>query len=130
MGRFLKKGNDGFHAARNGEFVDKSRIIEIVNSTLNTDRQFTCVSRARRFGKSVGAEMLYAYYDQWSASESLFTDLHIYQSASFKKHFRHYPVLYIDMTDFVTRYDSSDIIQHIQSDVITVTILYIREYFF
>lgn len=119
MGRFLKKGNDGFHAARNGEFVDKSRLIEIVNSTLNTDRQFTCVSRARRFGKSVGAEMLYAYYDQWSASESLFADLHIYQSASFKKHFRHYPVLYIDMTDFVTRYDSSDIIQHIQSDVIT-----------
>ena len=119
MGRFLKKGNDRFRAVRNGEFVDKSRLIEVVNATLHTDRQFTCVSRARRFGKSIGAEMLYAYNDQWSASEDLFTDLHIYQSTSFKKHFRHYPVLYIDMTDFVTRYKSSDIIQHIQSDVIT-----------
>ena len=119
MGRFLKKGNDGFRAVRNGGFVDKSRLIEVVNATLNTDRQFTCVSRARRFGKSTGAEMLYAYYDQWNASEDLFTDLHVYQSASFKRHFRHYPVLYIDMTDFVTRYKSNDLIQHIQSDIIT-----------
>ena len=55
MGRFLKKGNDRFRAVRNGEFVDKSRLIEVVNATLHTDRQFTCVSRARRFGKSIGA---------------------------------------------------------------------------
>ena len=119
MGKFLNKGNDGFRAVRNSEFVDKSRLIEIVNATLNTERQFTCVSRARRFGKSIGAEMLYSYYDQWNASEELFADLQIYQSESFKKHFRRYPVLYLDMTDFVTRYNkSSDIVDHIQIDVI------------
>ena len=73
MGKFLKKGNDGFRAVRNGEFVDKSRLIEIVNATLNTERQFTCVSRARRFGKSIGAEMLYSYYDQWCADKELFS---------------------------------------------------------
>ena len=38
MGKFLKKGNDGFRAVRNGEYVDKSRLIEIVNATLNTER--------------------------------------------------------------------------------------------
>ena len=59
MGKFLRKGNDGFRAVRNGEYVDKSRLIEIVNATLNTERQFTCVSRARRFGKSIGAKMLF-----------------------------------------------------------------------
>ena len=119
MGKFLNKGNDGFRAVRNSEFVDKSRLIEIVNATLNTERQFTCVSRARRFGKSIGAEMLYSYYDQWSASEELFADLQIYQSESFKKHFRRYPVLYLDMTDFVTRYNkSNDIVDYIQTDVI------------
>ena len=119
MGKFLNKGNDGFRAVRNSEFVDKSRLIEIVNATLNTERQFTCVSRARRFGKSIGAEMLYSYYDQWNASEELFADLQIYQSESFKKHFRRYPVLYLDMTDFVTRYNkSNDIVDYIQTDVI------------
>ena len=118
MGKFLKKGNDGFQAVRNSEYIDKSRLIEIVNATLNTERRFTCVSRARRFGKSIGAEMLYAYYDQWCAARDLFSDLQIYSSPSFSRHFQRYPVLYLDMTDFVTRYDSNDIISHIQSDVI------------
>lgn len=72
MGKFLKKGNDGFQAVVNGEYVDKSQLIEIVNATLNTERLFTCVSRARRFGKSIGAKMLYAYYDQWCESKELF----------------------------------------------------------
>lgn len=118
MGRFIKIGNDGFRTVRNGEYVDKSRLIEIVNATLNTERQFTCVSRARRFGKSVGAKMLYAYYDQWSADRNLFSDLQIASSSSFSRHFQNYPVLYLDMTDFVTRYDSVNIVEHIQSDVI------------
>ena len=117
MGRFLKKGNDGFRAALNGEFVDKSALIDVVNATLNTERQFTCVSRARRFGKSIGARMLYAYYDQWSASEDLFADLKVHNSPSFQTHFHRYPVLYLDMTDFITRYRSEDVVAHIQSDV-------------
>ena len=119
MGRFLKKGNDGFRAVRNGEYVDKSRLIEIVNATLNTERQFTCVSRARRFGKSVAARMLYSYYDQWYGDRNLFADLRIYSSPSFSRHFQRYPVLYLDMTDFVTRYNKSDdIVAHIQSDIV------------
>lgn len=118
MGRFLKKGNDGFRAALNGEFVDKSALIDIVNATLNTERQFTCVSRARRFGKSIGAKMLYAYYDQWCASENLFVNLKVHNTPFFQIHFHRYPVLYLDMTDFITRYKTKDIVAHIQSDVI------------
>lgn len=118
MGRFLKIGNDGFRDARNGEYVDKSKLIEIVNATLNTERKFTCVSRARRFGKSVGARMLYAYYDLWCADRSLFTDLTIYSSPSFPRFFQRYPVIYLDMTDFVTRYDPNSVVEHIESDLI------------
>ena len=118
MGKFLKKGNDGFRAVLNGEYVDKSMLIEIVNKTLHSERQFTCVSRARRFGKSIGAKMLYAYYDQWCESRELFENLNIYSSPSFQRHFHRYPVLYLDMTDFVTRYDSSEIIESIQSDIV------------
>ena len=118
MGRFLKKGYDAFQAIINGEYVDKSRLIELVNMTLGTERQFICVSRARRFGKSVAAKMLYAYYDQWCGSRSLFKNLQIYSSSSFPRHFQRYPVLYLDMTDFVTRYNPSEIVSHLQSDVI------------
>lgn len=118
MGRFLKKGNDGFRAVRNSEFVDKSRLIEIVNATLQTERQFTCVSRARRFGKSIAAKMLYAYYDLWCGNRDLFSDLQIYSSSSFSRHFQRYPVLYLDMTDFITRYDAHNVVERIQSDVV------------
>lgn len=118
MGKFLQKGNDGFQAVRNGEFVDKSRLIEIVNATLHTERQFTCVSRARRFGKSIAAKMLYAYYDLWSGKRDLFEDLYIVSSPSFSRHFQRYPVIYLDMTDFVTRYSAGEVIEHIQMDVI------------
>lgn len=92
MGKFLQKGNDGFQAVRNGEFVDKSRLIEIVNDTLHTERQFTCVSRARRFGKSIAAKMLYAYYDLWSGKRELFEDLYIVSSPSFSRHFQRYHI--------------------------------------
>ena len=119
MGKFLKKGNEGFRAAKNSEYVDKSHLIELVNATLNSERQFTCVSRARRFGKSIGARMLYAYYDQWSADKELFSGLQIVASSTFSTHFQHYPVLFLDMTDFVTQhYQSDDIVAKIQSDVI------------
>ena len=117
MGRFLRIGSEGFRTALNSEYVDKSHLIEIVNSTLNTERQFTCVSRARRFGKSIAARMLYSYYDLWSGNRDLFTDLQICSLPSFSRHFQRYPVLYLDMTDFVTRY-KNDIVAHIQSDVI------------
>ena len=119
MGRFLRKGNDGFRAALNGEYVDKSQLIEIINATLKSKRQFTCVSRARRFGKSIGAEMLYAYYDRWCDSGELFKGLKIANSPTFAQHFHRYPVVYLDMTDFVTRYKDDKIVEHIQLDVIS-----------
>ena len=78
-----------------------------------------CVSRARRFGKSMAAKMLNAYYDHSCQSEELFHDLKIAQNPSYRKHLNRYPVVYVDMTNFITRYkDSGDLVQHIQTDVI------------
>ena len=64
MGMYINVGNAGFQSSRNGEYVDKSGLIRIVNETLFTKRRFSCVTRSRRFGKSMAAEMLCAYYDQ------------------------------------------------------------------
>ena len=119
MGLYINMGNDGFRAARNGEYVDKSALIELVNHSLNSERQFMCVSRARRFGKSMAAKMLNAYYDHSCHSIELFRDLKIAKRPSFEQHLNQYPVLYVDMTNFITRYrNSSDIIHHIQTDII------------
>lgn len=71
MGLYINTGNEGFRSARNGEYVDKSLLIDVVNASLNSERQFMCVSRARRFGKSMAARMLNAYYDHSCQSEQL-----------------------------------------------------------
>ena len=114
MGTYINIGNEGFASARNGEYVDKSGLIAVINSTLNTERRFSCVSRSRRFGKSMAAKTLCAYYDHSCDSRHLFADLEIAGDASFEKHLNKYPVIYLDMTDFVARFKDDSIVGKIQ----------------
>lgn len=118
MGMYINVGNEGFRVARNGDYVDKSGLIQVINSTLNTERQFSCVSRARRFGKSMAAKMLCAYYDHSCNSMDLFKDLNIGSNPHFQRHLNQYPVIYLDMTDFVTRYRQDDIVARIQEELL------------
>ena len=118
MGTYINTGNAGFQRVRNSRYVDKSQMISVINSILNTEKCMSCVTRCRRFGKSMAAKMLCAYYDQSCDSRHLFEDLKIASNPSFEKHLNKYPVLYIDMTSFVTRYKDETIVAHINEDVI------------
>ena len=117
MGAYINIGNAGFQRVRNSEYVDKSRLIAIVNNTLFTERSLSCVSRSRRFGKSVAAKMLCAYYDHSCDSRHLFADLEIAQDPSFEKHLNKYPVIYLDLTDFTTRFNDDSIMVHVQREL-------------
>ena len=86
MGRFLDYGNWDFRSVRNSVFVDKSGLINVLNGLIDTEKRYVCISRPRRFGKSVAAKMLYAYYDRSSDSRSLFNDLEISKSPDFETH--------------------------------------------
>ena len=115
MGTYINIGNAGFRSARNGEYIDKSELIAVVNSTLNSERRFSCVTRCRRFGKSMAAKMLYSYYDQSCDSRSLFEDLKIAGDPSFETHLNKYPVIYLDLSDFVTRFRDERIVGEMDS---------------
>ena len=117
MGYYINIGNAAFQSVRNGEYVDKSGLIAVVNNTLFSERRFSCVSRCRRFGKSVAAKMLCAYYDQSCDSRELFTDLMIAQDASFEKHLNKYPVIYLDMTSFTTRFHDERIVDNLELEL-------------
>lgn len=70
MGSFLNPGTIEFEEALNSEiYIDKSGLIEITNAVLRTQQKFMCISRPRRFGKSMAANMLSAYYDRSVNSE-------------------------------------------------------------
>lgn len=103
MGTYINLGNEGFKRIRRSEYIDKSRLIAEINKTLSTEQCFSCITRCRRFGKSMAAKMLCAYYDHSCDSRQLFADLDIAQEPSFEEHLNKYPVIYIDMTEFTTR---------------------------
>ena len=102
MANIINLGNEGFASARRSEYVDKSGLIGFVNRTLCSEDKFLCVTRARRFGKSMAAKMLNAYYDQSCNSDSLFRDLKIAIDPTYRDHLNKYPVIYLDMTFFTT----------------------------
>ena len=63
MGMYLNPGADKFQIALNSPIcVDKTGLLAFLNRVLNTDQRFVCVSRPRRFGKTLTANMVAAYY--------------------------------------------------------------------
>ena len=117
MGIYINKGNEGFRQIRNSEYVDKSGLIAEVNKTLFTQQKLSCVTRCRRFGKSMAAMMLAAYYDHSCDSRPLFADLQIAADPTFEQHLNKYAVIYVDMTMFITRFNDDLIVSHIQDEV-------------
>ena len=118
MGIYIDKGNEGFRRIRNSEYVDKSGIIAVVNRTLFTEKSFTCVTRCRRFGKSMAAKMLAAYYDRSCDSRPLFADLQIAGDATFEEHLNKYPVIYLDLSAYARTLGKSNIVELMEMDLI------------
>ena len=119
MGIYINRGNSEFRDIVTHEYVDKSSLIPIVNATLNSERRYSCVTRCRRFGKSMAAKMLCAYYDKSCDSHELFQGLEAEKDASFEKYLNKYYVIYVDMTDFTTRFrNEKEIVKHIQNKII------------
>ena len=102
MGNYLNIGNAGFASVRKGTYVDKTGMISFINSILGTKNKLVCVSRPRRFGKSIAAQMLCAYYDKSCDSRELFEGLEISRDASFEEYLNKYDVIYLDITEFTS----------------------------
>lgn len=67
-------------------YADKTGLIAYTNRILGTEQKFRCVSRPRRFGKSMAANMLLAYYDRNADTKELFRVLAIESSPLFEKY--------------------------------------------
>ena len=102
MGNILNPGNDNsfinlVKARDTRVFVDKTGFLEKTNTLFNTDGKLLAVTRPRRFGKTVTAHMLSAYYSKGYAGQNIFDKLEIANRASFAEHLNKYDVIYIDM---------------------------------
>ena len=98
MGMFVNPDNSAFQVALNSKiYVDKTGLLEYTNEVMNTLQGYICNSRPRRFGKSITANMLTAYYSRGCDSEAMFSNLEISKSKDFKKHLNQYDVIHLDI---------------------------------
>ena len=119
MGTYINRGNCEFSDIVNSEYVDKTSLIPLINMTLNTESRYSCVTRCRRFGKSMAAKMLCAYYDKSCDSRELFRGLKAEQDSTFETYLNKYYVICVDITDFTTKYRGErDIVKRIQNRII------------
>lgn len=105
MGIYLNPGNDEFYNAEKKSkiYVDKTELLAFTNSVLSGEHMNICVNRPCRFGKSIAANMLVAYYCKNCDSRQLFSTLKISSDESFEKHLNKYNVIHINMQQFVSR---------------------------
>ncbi len=120
MGQYLNPDNLGFASAVNSQiYVDKTGMLDYLNQVIGTEQRYVCVSRPRRFGKSIAARMAAAYYSRGGRSEALFSKYEIAKSRDFKKNLNQYPVIHLDIAELkVTMPKGEDLAVYLQKCVI------------
>ena len=109
MGRYLNQGNENFQKSVNSEiYIDKTGLIEYTNRVINTLQGYVCISRPRRFGKSMAANMLTAYYSRGCDSRELFNEFEISKSTDFEKYRNKYNTISLNMQEFLSRSNNID----------------------
>ena len=105
MGIYFNPNHTDFYNAVNHSqiYVDKTKLIQYTNSVLFGEQKYICVSRPRRFGKSMAANMLTAYYSRGCDSKELFQDLKIATHPDFEKHLNQYNVIHLNMQSFLSK---------------------------
>ena len=109
MGMFLNRGPEGFVRALNSEiYVDKTDMIAFLNKKINTEQSGICVSRPRRFGKSITASMVAAYYGAGCDASALFEGRKLSYFGDWKKHMNRYQVIQMDIADIRSRSETPE----------------------
>ncbi len=120
MGIYLNPGNNKFKRAVNSDiYVDKTGLIKYTNSIVDTLQSCVCVSRPRRFGKSMAADMLTAYYSKGCDSRELFSGLEIAKDENFEEHLNKYDTIFLNMQEFLSRSSNvKELLERVEGKVI------------
>ena len=98
MGIYLNPGDENFKEVIRSEiYVDKTMMIKEMNRFIDTGNKYICISRPRRFGKTIAGNMLAAYYSKGCDSKNLFSGFKIAGDAGFYEKLNKYNVIQIDL---------------------------------
>lgn len=80
-------------------FVDKSRMIEELFPLIEEGANHICITRPRRFGKTVTANMISAFFSRAREASDIFDRLKISTSQNYSKYRNQYNVIHISLND-------------------------------
>ena len=86
-------------------FIDKTLMIEEIIKGLSSANKYICITRPRRFGKTVIAHMITAFLEKGIDSGSIFADLNIGKSSCYG-HLNQHDVIFIDFSNMPWNCDS------------------------
>ena len=118
MGRYVNPGNEGFSRIVGNEYVDKTGLVSLFDSTLDTASGLVMVSRPRRFGKSYAAQSLAAFYSCGCDSRALFEGLEVSRREGWDEHLNKYNVLQLDMAEVMQSATDADAVAAVTEVVV------------
>ena len=100
-------------------YVDKSPMINELNELIGTDERFLCMSRARRFGKTMMTNLMSAYYSRDCNSREIFERLELSKQEGWDKYLNAFNVIQIDLQSCFSRTkDKNQVIDKLQTNVV------------
>ena len=98
MAIYLNPNNEGFKRTLAADiYVDKTMFINELNKFIDKGNNYVCVSRPRRFGKTIATNMMCAYYSKGCDSHELFKDLKISKVDNYEKYLNKLNFISIDI---------------------------------
>lgn len=101
MGMFLNScvPYEGYREVlRDIYFVDKSLFLKELIPSFEKRNRYCCITRPRRFGKTVMADMIGAFFGKTAQNDKIFDDLAISKEKEYKLHLNKHDVIYIDFS--------------------------------
>ena len=118
MGRYVNPGNEGFQQILSRRYVDKTGLVSLFDSTLETSDKLVMVSRPRRFGKSYAAQSVAAFYSCGCDSRTLFEGLEVSRRGGWDEHLNAYNVLRLDMAEAMQSATGADAVAAVTEAVL------------
>ena len=97
----VNRSTQPFKKRVNSKYIDKTGFLSKLNNCIKDCDNFICVVRPRRFGKTITANMINAYYSKGSDTSDIFDKLKISQDETYHKYLNKYDTVYINMNNFV-----------------------------
>ena len=119
MGIYLNPGNENFRRTLSAKiYVDKTMMLSVLNDYIDQGNNYICISRPRRFGKTIASEMISAYYSKDCDSAELFCDKKIASVPGYRDRLNALNVIKIDLnSEYQNTAEKDKLIEYLTEDI-------------